>query len=61
MRHERGQSSEVQTQLGLRFVPFPCLSSSGDEVFGKCGHFHLLPLPSLLLSFLGVKPPHLLR
>ena len=29
------KSSEVQTRLGLRFVPFPGLSSSGDEVFGE--------------------------
>ena len=28
-------SSEVKTQLGLRFVPFPGPSSSGDEVFGE--------------------------
>ena len=25
----------MQAQLGLRFVPFPGLSSSGDEVFGE--------------------------
>ena len=25
----------ADSQLGLRFVPFPGLSSSGDEVFGK--------------------------
>ena len=30
-----GQSSEAQTQLGLLFVPFPGLSSSGAEVFGE--------------------------
>ena len=30
-----GQSSEAQTWLGLRFVPLPGTSSSGDEVFGK--------------------------
>ena len=24
--------------LGLRFVPFPGPSSSGDEVFGECDH-----------------------
>ena len=30
-----GQSSEAQTQLGLRFVLFPGPSSSGDEVFGE--------------------------
>jgi len=51
----------VQTQLGLRFVPFPGLSSSGDQVFGKHGRCNLSPPPSLLLSFLGVLPAHLLR
>jgi len=30
-----GQSSEAQTRLGLRFVPFPGPSSSGDEVFSE--------------------------
>ena len=53
-----GYSTEVQTQLGLRFVPFPGLSSSGDEVFGEHGHCDLSPPPSLLLGFLGV---HLLE
>ena len=28
-------SPEAQTWLGLHFVPFPGLSSSGDEVFGE--------------------------
>ena len=50
-----------QTRLGLRFVPFPGLSSSGDEVFGERGRCNLSPPPSLLLSFLGVQPVHLLR
>ena len=36
-------SSEVKTQLGLRFVPFPGPSSSGDEVFGEHGRCDLLP------------------
>ena len=40
---------------------FCALSSSGDEVFGERGHCDLLPLPSLLLGFLGVQPEHLLR
>ena len=48
-------------QLGLRFVPFPGLSSSGDEVFGERGHCDLSHLPSLLLGFLGVQLAHLLR
>ena len=52
---------EAQTPLGLRFVPFPGPSSSGDEVFGKRGRCNLSPLPSLPLGFLGVQPVHLLR
>ena len=51
----------MQTPLGLRFVPFPALSSSGDKVFGERSHCNLLPLPSLPLGFLGVQPAHLLR
>ena len=31
-----GYSTKAQTWLGLRFVPFPGLSSSGDQVLGKC-------------------------
>ena len=56
-----GQSSEAQTRLGLRFVPFPGPSSSGDEVFGerrRCDLSHPLSLP---LGFLGVQPAHFLR
>ena len=30
--------------MGLRFVPFPALSSSGDEVFGERGHCNLWPV-----------------
>ena len=51
----------VQIPLGLRFVPFPALSSSGDEVFGERGHCDLLSLPSLPLGFLDVQLAHLLR
>ena len=51
----------MQTPLGLRFVPFPGPSSSGDEVFGEHGHCDLLPPPSLFLGFMGVQPAHLLR
>ena len=47
--------------MGLRFVPFPALSSSGDEVFGERGHCDLSPLLPLLLGFLGVQLVHLLR
>ena len=41
----------MQTLLGLHFVPFPGLRSSGDEVL----------IASTLLGFLGVQPAHLLR
>ena len=51
----------MQTRLGLRFVPFPGLSSSGDEVFGERGRCDLSPPLSLLLGFLGVQLAHLLR
>ena len=47
--------------MGLRFVPFPALSSSGDEVFGECGHCDLSPFPSLPLGFLVVQTAYLLR
>ena len=50
-----GESSLTQTPLGLRFVPFPGPSSSGDEVFGEHGRCDLSPLPSLLLGFLGTR------
>ena len=56
-----GYSSEAQTQLGLRFVPFPGLSSSGDQVIGERGCCNLSPPLSLPLDFLGVQPAHLLR
>ena len=46
--------------VGLRFVPFPGPSSSG-EVFGERGRCDLLSPLSLLLRFLGVQPVHLLR
>ena len=47
--------------MGLCFVPFPALSSSGDEVFGERGHCDLSPVPSLPLGFLGIQLVHLLR
>ena len=34
-----GYSTKAQTRLGLRFVPFPGPSSSGDQVLGE----HTLP------------------
>ena len=47
--------------VGSVFVPFPGLSSSGDQVFGEHSCCELLSPPSLLLGFLGVQPVHLLR
>ena len=51
----------MQTRLGLRFVPFPGPSCSGDELFGERSCCNLSPSPCLLLGFLGVQPVHLLR
>ena len=51
----------MQTALGLCFVPFPGLSSSGDVVFGECGRCNLSPPLPLPLGFLGVQLVHLLR
>ena len=51
----------MQTPLGLRFVPFPGPSSSGEEVSGEHGRCDLSPPPSLVLSFLGVQLAPLLR
>ena len=45
-------STKAQTRFGLRFVPFPGLSSSGDQVLGERSHPQLeavsyrLPCPS---------------
>ena len=50
-----------QTQLGLRFVPFPGLSSSGDQVLGEHDRCDLLPPLSQLLGFLGGQWVQLLR
>ena len=47
--------------MGLRFVPFPGPSSSGDQVFGEHGNCDLSPSSSLLLGFLGVPLAPLLR
>ena len=48
-------STKAQTQLGLHFVPFPGLSSSGDQVLGehtlpRCGASNHLLCPSHLVS-----------
>ena len=51
----------MQTQLGLRFMPFPGPSSSGDQVFGEHSCCDLLPPQSLPLGSLGVQLAHLLR
>ena len=44
--------------MGLRFVPFPGPSSSGNQVFGE---LNLPPPLSLPLGFLGVQAAPLLR
>ena len=54
-------STKAQNQLGLHFVPFPGLSSSGDQVFGEHSRCNLSPPLPLLLGFLGVQLAHLLR
>ena len=48
------------TRLGLRFVPFPGPSSSGDQVLGEHSRCDFSPPPSLPLDFLGVQLAHLL-
>ena len=54
-----GYSTKAQTRLGLRFVPFPGRSSSGDQVLGERslpgGRCVLSPPPSQPLGFLGVQ------
>ena len=54
-----GYSTKAQTRLGLRFLPFPGLSSSSDQVLGEHtlpGVWCILsPTWSQLLSFLGVQ------
>ena len=47
--------------MGLRFVPFPGLSSSGDEVLASAVAVTYHLPPSLPLGFLGVQLTHLLR
>ena len=48
----------MQTPLGLRFVPFPDLSSSGDEVFGERGHCaYRLPCPCHLVFWVITGAP----
>ena len=51
-----GLSSEAQTRLGLRFVPFPRPSSKGDQVFGECGRCDLSPPLSMTLGPAPVDP-----
>ena len=52
-------STKAQARLGLRFVPFPGRSSSGDQVLGEHplpgGRCVLSPPPSQPLGFLGVQ------
>ena len=47
--------------MGLRFVPFPGLSSSGDEVFGKRGRCNLPSPPFPAARFSGCTTGDLLR
>ena len=60
-------STKAQTRFSLRFVPFPGLSSSGDQVLGKHSHSQVgsasyrLPHPSRSFFFLGVQQACLLR
>ena len=65
-------TGDTQTQfwlslcgLGVRFVPFPGLSSSGNHVLGEhpvlCGPGILLTSPIRPLSFLGGQREHRLR
>ena len=58
-------STKAQTQLGLRFVRFPGLRSSGDQVLSKHtipGVWYVLSPPwSQLLSFLGAPRERHLR
>ena len=52
LRFRFSGTPQRQTWLGLRFVPFPGLSSSGDQVLGECSHpqvgsaSYCLPHPS---------------
>ena len=48
----------MQTRLGLCLCPS---QAQAARVFGERGRCDLSPLPSLLLSFLGVPLAHLLR
>ena len=68
----RTSTADTQTQfwlglcgLGVRFVPFPGLSSSGNHVLGEhpvlCGPGILLTSPIRPLSFLGGQREHRLR
>ena len=55
-------STKAQTQLGLRFVPFPAQSSSGDQVLGertlpRCGASYHLPSPSCSVSWVAAGAP----
>ena len=45
-----GYSTKAQTWLGLHFVPFPCPSSSGDQMLGK----HTLPRCSVSYHLPGL-------
>ena len=50
-----GYSTKAQTQLGLRFVPFPSPSSLGNQVLGE----HTLPSCAVCLIYPLLCPSHL--
>ena len=62
LRFRFSGTPQRHTRLGLRFVPFPGPSSSGDQVLGKCTLprcvVHLITSPSQLLGFLSVQWEH---
>ena len=57
----RYSGNPQRRRLGWACISCPSPGSSGDGVFGEHGRRDLSPLPSLLLSFLGVQPAPLLR
>ena len=56
----RYSGSPLRCRLGWACILCPSQVQAA-QVFGQCSHCDLLPPPSLLLSFLGVQPAHLLR
>ena len=62
LRFRFSGTPQRHTRLGLRFVPFPGPSSSGDQVLGKCTLprcvVRLITSPSQLLGVLSVQWEH---